>query len=346
MPGARVAGDVAVPGTALPVREGGLTPAALAAVEDGIPENTRRAYRDSLSRYTEWCERTGLGALPASARDLTEYATYCVNTLGLSPVSIETARWAIIKWHTLAGYPPPGTAGLVGVLKGYRARLATARDPRAKPKKAAPAERDAITAMLDAIDLGSAAGQRDAAIILVGFGIGARRGEIAGLDIGGLDIRDMGMQVQVYRQKVRKMDDPVVKRRRFAALCPVAAAEAWIGTLAAGGRTSGPLFIRIDRHGNLANPIIRDGRPIGDPSGRMTGQAIANVIRQRALAAGLGGRWSGHSLRRGLATEMHKAGADRRLIERQGGWSAGSAAVSGYIEDAERWLYDALDGVL
>jgi hypothetical protein len=28
------------------------------------------------------------------------------------------------------------------------------------------------------------------------------------------------------------------------------------------------------------------------------------------------------------------------------GWEAGSRAVSGYIEDADRWLYDVLDGVL
>jgi site-specific recombinase XerD len=324
---------------------GGLTPDALAAFEDGTPGNTRRAYRDSLKRYTDWCAETGLGSLPATAKDLTEYATYCVKR-GLAPVSIETARWAIVKWHALAGCPPPGTAGLVGVLKGYRARLAKTNDPKAKPKKAAPAERDTLAAMLAAVDPSSPIGRRDAAIILVGFGIGARRSEIAGLDIDSLDIRDMGMQVHVYRQKVRKMEDPVVKRRTFAALCPVAAAEAWVNVLAAQGRADGPLFVRIDRHGNLANPIIRGGREIGDPSGRMTGQAVGDVIRHRALAAGLGGRWSGHSLRRGLATEMHKAGAERRLIERQGGWSAGSAAVSGYIEDAERWLYDALDGVL
>ncbi len=37
---------------------------------------------------------------------------------------------------------------------------------------------------------------------------------------------------------------------------------------------------------------------------------------------------------------------ERRLIERQGGWAAGSRAVSAYIEDSERWLYDALEGLL
>lgn len=325
---------------------GRLSPAAVTAVTAGTPVNTGRTYRATLQRYAKWSEQTGLGGLPATAGALTEYAAYLSGVRGLKPASIETARWAIIKWHRIAGYPPPETAGLVAVLNGYRARLAGAGDPRAKTRKATAAERDALAAMLAAIDRKTPAGQRDAAMILVGFGIGARRGEIAGLDIGGLDIRDRGMQVSVYRQKVRKLDDPVVKRRTFAALCPVAAAEAWTGTLAAHGRTSGPLFVRIDRHGNLASPVVRDGRQIGDPSGRMTGQAIADVIRRRALAAGLGGRWSGHSLRRGLATEMHKAGAERRLIERQGGWSAGSAAVSGYIEDAERWLYDALDGVL
>lgn len=344
-PGREIIPSAVTPPAAAPGGRGQLSPQAVTAVRAGTPANTSRTYRDCIGRYIAWCQDTGKGDLPATAEHLTEYATYCA-ARGQAPGTIESARWAVVKWHKIAGFPPPATDGLVGVLKGYRDHLAQSKNPKATPKKAAAAERDALAAMISATDLSTLAGQRDAAIILAGFGIAGRRSEIASLDIGSLDIRDQGMQVSVYRQKTRKMDDPVVKRRTFAALCPVAASERWIATLAAHGRTSGPLFIRIDRHGNLAAPIMRGGQQIGDPDGRMTGQAVGDVIRHRALAAGLGGRWSGHSLRRGLATEMHKAGAERRKIERQGGWSAGSAAVSGYIDDAERWLYDALEGVL
>lgn len=341
-------GGVIVPAAANR-KTGRLTDAARAAIDAGMPDATRRAYREDLDRYAAWAEAAGRGGgLPATATDLTEYATFLAygDGKGQAPSTIERARWAILKWHDLAGQPKPSTAGLVTVLKGYRAHLARTKAPKAAPRKATEATGDAITAMIATLDRGTPAGQRDAAIILVGFGIAGRRGEIAGLDITDITFAPRGMQLEVYRQKTRIMDHPVLMYQPKADTCPVQAAEQWITALAAVHRANGPLFPRINRHGRIAHPVMRDGQPIGDPGGRMTGQAVADVIRRGALAAGLGGRWSGHSLRRGLATELHKAGRDRRLIERQGGWTAGSAAVSGYIEDAERWMYDVLEGVL
>lgn len=323
-----------------------LSDAARAAFEAGTPAATKRAYNDDVRLFRAWCEETGRVAMPASADTLTEYATHLARQLRLSPSSIERARWAILKWHDFAGLPKPSTLGLVGVLRGYREGLATTGDPKAIPRKAAAASRDTLAAMLAKIDRATPAGCRDAAIILGGFSFGGRRAEIASLNISSIELRAEGMQVKVYRKKTRKMDDPVAKYREDPTLCPTRAVVAWIDVLATHGRTAGPLFVRIDQHGNIALPIIRGGVPIGDPSGRMTGQAVAQVIQRRARAAGLGGRWSGHSVRRGLATELHKAGATRRQIERQGGWSEDSRAVAGYIDDADRWLEDVLEGVL
>lgn len=325
---------------------GGLSPAARAAVAAGMPETTRRAYRENVKLFEDWCAETGRDGLPTDGGVLTEYATFRAYISGWAPGSVESARWAIVKWHSLAGHPPPSTEGLVSVLKGYRAHLAQTKDPKASPRKATAASRKMLVSMLAALDRSTPAGKRDAAIILLGFAIGGRRSEIASLDVGDLDFQERGLQVSVYRKKTRRLDDPVVQYRPDKAICPVQAALAWTSVLAANGRTSGPLFVRINRHGHLAHQLTRDGVPIGDPGGRMTGQAVADVIRRCAITAGLSGRWSGHSLRRGLATSMRQAGADRRLIERQGGWEAGSRAVSGYIEDADRWLYDVLDGVL
>jgi integrase len=353
--------NLAVTGSSEPVRQGAaqasLSPAARAAVAAGMPGSTRRAYLEDVNRFQAWCTATGRSGLPTDGNTLTEYATYLTQTPSQtrasqkspqprSPVSIERARWAILKWHALAEIPPPSTQGLVAVLKGYRAHLALTKSPKAAPRKATAAGGSSLAAMLDAMDRSSPAGCRDAAILLAGFAIGGRRGEIAGLDISDFDFRDEGMQVNVYRQKTRKLDDPVVKYRENPVLCPVRAVIAWLEMLAAAGRTTGPLFIRIDRHGNLAPQFTRKGKPIGDPTGRMTGGAIAGVIQRRVLAAGLGGSWSGHSLRRGLADSLHKAGAQRRSIERQGGWTADSKAVAGYIDDADRWLEDVLEGVL
>jgi len=311
-----------------------------------MPESTRRAYREDVERFRDWCRRTGRPGLPADRETLTEYATHVAYDLHWAPVSVERARWALLKWHSLAGLPLPSTEGLVDVLKGYRDHLAQSKSPKAKPRKATPASRETLTAMLGTLDRTAVAGKRNAAILLLGFSIAGRRGEIASIDIGDLDMQDRGIQVTVYRQKIRKMDEPVVHYQPDKSLCPVRATEEWVQALAGLGRSSGPLFVRVNRHGQVAPPLTRNGAPIGDPAGRMTGQAIAQVIQRSALAAGLGGKWSGHTLRRGFVTSAHEAGIERRAIERQGGWMAGSRAVSGYIEDADRWLYDVLEGVL
>lgn len=48
--------------------------------------------------------------------------------------------------------------------------------------------------------------------------------------------------------------------------------------------------------------MTRNGSPIGDPAGRMTAEAAAEVIERLADAADLTGAGSGHLLRRGFTT--------------------------------------------
>lgn len=324
-----------------------LSSAAQAAAAAGMPANTRRAYADSLKQYIGWAESSGRRALPSTTADLTEFATWAAYTKGWAMVTIERARWAIIKWHKLTGAPTPSTSGLVLVLKGYREHLAVSHSPKGRPRKATPARRDSLAAMTATLDRSTLVGKRDAFIILVGFAIAGRRAEIASLNIESFAFRAEGMEVSVYRKKTRK-DDTVVAHRRNddRDICPVHAAEDLIGAMAGFERPAGPALVRIDRHGRPAHPMTRNGAPIGDPEGRMTGQAVAQVIGRCAVAAGLMGIWTGNSLRRGLATSMHEAGQQRENIERQGGWDPGSIAVAGYIEGPDRWLIDVLDGSL
>lgn len=324
----------------------GLSPRAAAAVAAGVPDSTRRAAASNVAQFEAWCRETGHQPVPCSPDTLTEYGTFLAYALGMKPGSIERARWAILRAHRLAGVTPPPTEGLTAVLRGYRARLAASHDPRSLPRQATPLTRSAMAAIFTAMDMTKNAGIRDKAMILTGFAVGARRSELAGLDIGSVEFRPEGMQVRVYRAKTRTMTTPVVKYRENPGLCPVRALQAWLAVLAAHGRTSGPLFLRIDRHDNLAPVIIRAGKPIGDQGGRMNGQSISNRLRLRATAAGLPGNWSGHSGRRGVATEMHRAGKKREDIESRGGWAPGSTAVAGYIEEVEQWMGDALAGVL
>jgi integrase len=95
--------------------------------------------------------------------------------------------------------------------------------------------------------------------------------------------------------------------------CPVAALETW---LKFAGITHGPLFRRLARGGN--NP----SRPVVG-SDRLTDRHVARLVKRTALAAGVRGdlgeaergqRFSGHSLRAGLATA---AEVDERYVQKQ-----------------------------
>lgn len=329
-------------------RDRELSPAARAAVARGVPDSTRAAYKKDFDDFTDWCAENGRTALPATAETLTEYATHLAYRAEKprSPSSIERIRSAIRAAHRSAGVEPPDTLGLAKVVKGYRAHLAETKDPRARPRQATAATKDALTAMVNAADRSSPAGLRDTAIVLLGLCTAGRRSEVAALDIGDIVETKEGLTVSVYRRKTRTHQDVSVPYARDPDLCPVLATKEWLEFLAAQGRTEGPLFVRINRHGHLGPRLSRDGIPIGDPSGRITAQGVSQAIARLAKKAGLSGKWSGHSVRRGFATEARKAGHDQIRISRDGGWAEDSPVLARYIADADRWTDNALKGVL
>ncbi|WP_203959521.1 hypothetical protein [Sphaerisporangium siamense] len=77
----------------------------------------------------------------------------------------------------------------------------------------------------------------------------------------------------------------------------------------------------------------------------MTAEAVADVVARIAAAAGLEGRWSGHSLRRGFATAARRDGKTLERIGRHGGWADGSRALLGYLEEGDRWTDNPVTGL-
>ena len=147
-----------------------------------------------------------------------------------------------------------------------------------------------------------------------------------------------GLSVRLTRSKTSDVAaDVAVPWATDKSICPCRAFIAYRDALAARGVTSGPLLRRITRTGALGT--------------RLTAASVVAVVTSAAEAAGLPvppgfAGWSGHSLRRGFATEARKAGADPLKISRQGGWVDGSRALNGYIADADRWSDHPLRGVL
>jgi site-specific recombinase XerD len=328
-----------------------LSQAALEAVAAGTADATRIAYARDWDAFITWCARNDLAPLPAAPETLVEYVTELTTAprpgtgKPYGPATIERAISAIRTAHAAANEPIPSTKGARMVLRGYRDRLAKAKDPAARPKKAAPAVPAALRAMLAGLDRDTLSGKRDAALVLLGFAVAGRVSELVALDIPEIVRAEHGLDTTVYRRKIKDFTDNAILYGTDPATCPVRAVLAYIDALARAGRTDGPLFVRIDRHQRIAPPLTRKGRAIGDPAGRMTPEAAGDVVARLADRAGLDGSWSGHSLRRGFATAARRAGHDKIRTARVGGWADNSAALDGYMEDADRVTDSPLIGI-
>jgi site-specific recombinase XerD len=332
-------------------RDRELSAAARQAVADGVPSSTRRAYTADMAAFTAWCSAAGRRPLPATPETVTEYVAHLAVTPSartgrpLGPSSIERALAAIRTAHKGADLLAPETKGARKVLSGYRERLAVTKDPAARARKAAPATPDALRAMLTTLGRDSLTGKRDAALLLLGYACAARVSELVALDTADVAETEDGLLVSVYRRKLKRHDEVAVPYGSNPATCPVRATRALLAALASEGRTRGPLFVRVDRHGRLAPPMTRYGRTIGDPAGRMTPAAAATVVTRTAEDAGFEGNWSGHSLRRGFATAARRAGHTLERIGRHGGWADGSRALLGYMEEGDRWERNPVAGL-
>ena len=134
-----------------------------------------------------------------------------------------------------------------------------------------------------------------------------RRSELVSLDRADLGFTLDGVVITLRRSKTDQEGAGVQKGIPFgsrANTCPVKALSAWLD---ASGIQEGPIFRAINRHGQ-----IRLGRP--------TDRAVALIVKDAAEAAGFDpARFSGHSLRAGLATSAASRGASERSIMAQTG---------------------------
>jgi integrase len=150
-------------------------------------------------------------------------------------------------------------------------------------------------------------GLRDRALLLLGFAGAMQRGELIALDFSDLARTREGLVVMICRgktdqtQRGRKVGIPFGTTPQT---CPVRAVLKWVE---ASGISHGPLFRSVNRPGHVSE-------------GRLSDRTVARVVKRSLLAAGIDPRrFSGHSLRAGLATAAAMAGASERSIAEQTG---------------------------
>jgi integrase len=325
-------------------------PAETAAlIREAVPENTALAYRSRWRSFEAWCRGAGRVALPATAQTVAAYLTHLAVDRGLKATTADAHLTAIRAVHRGTGAAPPDGLAARKVVVAAQRREA-ARDGRYGPRRAVPVMAADLPAIVAACDPQTAAGLRDRAVVLLGFALLARRAELAALSVSDIEhARGEGLAVTIRASKTDQSARGLVRRVHYASaeeLCPVRAVLAWLEYLAARGVTAGPLFTRVDRWGNLGAGA--GGRYPSARDGRLRPQAVGDIVTAACAAAGLaapggeagpaapgeGRRFSGHSLRRGGATSMLKAGAQPLNVSRHGRWADGSRAFAGYVEEA------------
>jgi integrase len=332
-------------------------------IREAVPQNTVAAYQSRWRSFEAWCQGAGRVALPATGQTVAAYLTYLAVDRRLKATTADAHLTAVRAVHRGAGAPAPDALAARKVVVAAQRREA-ARDGRHGPRKAVPVLVADLPALVAACDQDTAAGLRDRAVILLGFALLARRSELAALNISDLEhVPGEGLAVTIRVSKTDQSARGVVRRIHYASaavVCPVRAVLAWTAHLAGRGISSGPLFTRVDRWGNVGPGS--GGRYRADRDGRLRPQAVGGIVTAACAAAGLDSpvppgreaagdpsagesvtgpalapgerRYSGHSLRRGGATAMLRAGAQPLSVSRHGRWTDGSRSFAGYVEEA------------
>jgi integrase/recombinase XerD len=249
-------------------------------IEEGLSENTQKAYGTDLAHFAAWLRAThGKPVTEAGPFDIEDYLA--------------------LKYRRKAS--ERSTARLLSSLRKFYLYLVRegqmARDPTlpiegprlGRPLPKTLTEKD-VEALLEAPDTEDPFGCRDRAMLEVLYATGLRVSELVSLTLG---------QVNLRRGVIR-----VVGKGNKDRLVPIGEeAEDW-----------------LNRYLKTARPDILKGRRsddlfVTDRGGAMTRQAFWYLIKRHALQAGIGKPLSPHTLRHAFATHLLNHGADLRVIQ-------------------------------
>ncbi|GAA4011769.1 tyrosine-type recombinase/integrase [Actimicrobium antarcticum] len=285
-------------------------------------DNTRRAYRSAIRHFLTWG-----GALPA---DETMVIRYLLAYAGLlNPRTLALRITALSQWHRHQGFPDTPSSLTV------RKTLVGIERVHGKPKekaKALPLE-DLERIVIHLTGLDTLTAVRDNALLQLGFFGGYRRSELVALRIAHLAWEPEGLVITLPRSKTDQQGQGIIKAIPYgdSTCCPASALRKW---LAHADITAGPLFRSISKWHAVGTGAMHPG-------------SVNTILERCARLVGLGylPELSSHSLRRGMATSAHRAGANFQDIKRQGGWRH-DGTVQGYIEEAGRFVGNAAGSLL
>ena len=302
------------------------------AVDNSIAANTRGAYVRAAEAFAAW-----LGDRPATDETVAAYLAARFET-GSAPASLRLYAAGIGAVARAQGYEDPRGELTRQTLKGLVRQGKGRGRGQAKPLR----REDAVAAARLAAAGGTAAGLRDAALLLVASDTLLRASELRRLTWADIDQEADGTaRVTLTHSKTDQEGRGDV---RFLTSIAVDAIAAWRAAVVAAEApetvaADSAIFRPTSRGGN----VVAYGRSAGL---ELTAQAVGNIIKRRAAAIGVDG-CSAHSTRVGSAVSLSARGASTTAIATAGGWrdmdtvgrytraqEAGRGAVARFFQDA------------
>ncbi|MEX1178037.1 MAG: tyrosine recombinase [Nitriliruptor sp.] len=154
---------------------------------------------------------------------------------------------------------------------------------------------DEVVRLIEAPDVTSAVGRRDRALLELLYAAAARVGEVCGLDVGELDLRQRQVRLDGKggTQRIVPLGEPAVDALRLylGAARPVLLADA-----------------------SAAEATAQDAVLVGVRGGRLSTREARTIVERAAVTAGVG-HVTPHTLRHTAATHLLEGGADVRQVQ-------------------------------
>lgn len=258
-------------------------------MERGLARNTLLAYGRDLRRYTDFLADRGITDLAGVTPD--DVTAFAVRLAGSEPAlaaaSVTRMLVAVRSLHRFAAGD--------GLTSGDpAAAVPLPNQAKRLPKALSIAE---VQRLLDSVDTASPEGARDAALLELLYGTGARISEILDLDVDDVTRVLHGDDTTGLRLVGKGGKQRVVPVGTYARQ----AVRRWLQT----GRPE------LARAAKSPPPALF----LNTRGGRLSRQSAWGVLRARAEAAGLEAEISPHMLRHSYATHLLDGGADVRVVQ-------------------------------
>lgn len=288
--------------------------AEAALLRQGESENTLRSYRSALRYWAAWFVlryRQPI-ALPVPEAAVVQFIVDHAQRLDAEGRPAFELPPAIDRALVAGGFKgKPGAPALTTLIhriavlsKVHQVEKATnpCEQPRVRdllsktrrgyakrgalPRKKPALTKEPLEALLATCD-GSLAGLRDRALLLFAFSSGGRRrSEVTSATLGNVQRQGDGFIFSLTHSKTNQAGMDLAENNKPIVGQAARALDAW---LTAAQITDGPIFRRVRRGGVIGEPL--------------SAAAVRDIVKKRCEIAGLGDKFSAHSLRSGFVTE-------------------------------------------